>query len=124
LNEAAEILRRELPFAHAERLGRKEHTVPDDPRMKLRIATFVVLGIDAAAAVVIGLATFLSGSDPATKGLDRAAGSIMSALFLVTAVPAFILLLRRRAPVIALLLALAFPALIVAALVAAVVVFV
>ena len=55
------------------------------------------------------MATFLSGSDPATKGLDNAAGIVATTILLVTALPALVLALTRRAPRLALTLALAFP---------------
>ena len=66
---------------------------------------------------------FLSGSDPATKGLDRTAGLVVTILWLLTGLPAFVLVLRRRAPKAALLLALAFPAAFVVMFAAAVVAF-
>ena len=90
--------------------------------MKLRTATIVVGVVDAIAWALVAIATFLSGSDAATKGLDEGAGLIVTALYLVTGAPALALVLLRRAPVTALTLALAFPlgfaALFVAALVA------
>ena len=51
----------------------------------------------------------LSRPDAATRGLDQAAGVLVTALLLITTVPAFALWLRRRAPRTALALALAFP---------------
>ena len=90
--------------------------------MKLRTATIVVCVVDAIAWALVAIATFLSGSDAATKGLDEGAGLIVTALFLVTGAPALALVLLRRAPATAFTLALAFPlgfaALFVAALVA------
>ena len=91
--------------------------------MKLRTATIIVCLVDAAAWVVLAAATYMSGSDPATRGLDQAAGLAVTALFVVTAVPALALALRRRGPATALTLALAFPAVLVVVLVVTVVAF-
>ena len=91
--------------------------------MKLRTATIIVWLVDAAAWVFVAFATFLSGSDAATKGLDKTAGFIVTALLLVTGAPALALVLLRRAPTTALLLALAFPATFVALFVAVVLAF-
>jgi hypothetical protein len=54
-------------------------------------------------------AMFNSASDPATSGLDEAAGFIVTGLLLITALPALALIVFRRAPKTALTLALAFP---------------
>ena len=91
--------------------------------MNRRTATVVVCVVDAVACASIALATFLSGSDPATIGLDQAAGIVVIGLFLVTGAPAIVLVRLRRAPMAALVLALAFPALLIALLVVAVVAF-
>ena len=91
--------------------------------MNRRTATVIVCVVDAAACALIALATFLSGSDPATKGLDQTAGIAVIALFLVTGAPAIVLVWLRRAPMAALALALAFPALLIALFVAAVIAF-
>ena len=92
-------------------------------RTRLRTATITVCLFDAAAWILVALATFMSGSDPATRGLDQAAGFVVTALFLVTAAPAFALILLGRAPVTALLLALAFPAIVAVAFVATIIAF-
>jgi len=91
--------------------------------MNRRTATIVVCVIDAAVWAVVAFAAFFSGSDPATKGLDEVAGWVVTALFLISAVPASILVYLRRAPTTALILALAFPAAFALAFVAAVVAF-
>jgi hypothetical protein len=78
-------------------------------RTRLETATLIVCVFDAAAWIVVAVASVMSGSDPATRGLDHAAGLAVTALFLVTGVPAFALRMLGRAPVTALLLALAFP---------------
>ena len=78
--------------------------------MNRRMATLVVGIIDAIVWAAIAVAALMSRSDPATKGLDEAAGWVVTALFLVTGMPALVLAWRRRAPVTALILALAFPA--------------
>jgi len=77
--------------------------------------------LDTIAWIFIACATFLSGSDPATKGLDVAAGVAVTGLFALTAVPAIALVARRRAPRTALMLALAFPAVFALLLVVAIV---
>ena len=82
-----------------------------------------VCAVDIAAWVIIASTSFYSGSDAATRGLDQAAGVFATALFLVTAVPGFALAWFRRAPVTALMLALAFPAGFVVAFVAAIMAF-
>ena len=92
-------------------------------RTKLRTATITACLFDAAAWILVALATFMSGSDPATRGLDQAAGVVVTALFLVTAAPAFALTLLGRAPVTALVLALAFPAIVAVAFVATIIAF-
>ncbi len=91
--------------------------------MKRRTVTIVVSLFDAAVWAVVAFATFFSGSDAATRGLDQAAGWIVTALFLVTGAPALALALLHRAPATALTLALAFPAAFAIAFVAAVVAF-
>jgi len=91
--------------------------------MKLRTATLIVCLVDAAAWALVAIATFMSGSDAATKGLDTGAGLIVTALFLVTGAPALALVLLGRAPITALILALAFPTAFAALFVAAVIAF-
>jgi len=90
--------------------------------VKLRTTTIVVCVVDAAAWCIVAVATILSGSDAATRGLDQAAGVIVTALYLVTGAPALVLVLLGRAPTIALVLALAFPAVLTIAFLAAVIV--
>lgn len=91
--------------------------------MKARTAAIIVCAVDVAAWGLIALASFASRSDAATRGLDQAAGLVVTALFLLTGAPALLLVWLRRAPIAALVLALAFPALLVAAFVAAVMAF-
>lgn len=91
--------------------------------MKLRTATILVCAGDFAAWAIIAFVTFNSGSDPATRGLDQGAGVFVTALFLVTVVPAVALALSGRAPVTALVLALVFPAGFMVAFVAAIMAF-
>ena len=69
------------------------------------IAMLATLSV-APLWVLAAAGLFLSKSDPATKGIDDAAGVLVTALFLVTALPA----LAGRWARIALWLALAFPA--------------
>ena len=91
--------------------------------MTLRLAAIVVGLLDAVAWIVLALLTFQSGSDPATKGLDVAAGAVVTVLFLVTGAPALVLAYIGRAPRTALVLALAFPAVFVLLFVAVVIAF-
>jgi Kef-type K+ transport system membrane component KefB len=86
-----------------------------------RTITIAACILDTAAWALVALATFFSGSDPATKGLDRAAGVAVTALFVLTGAPALGLTYYRRAPRTALMLALAFPAVLALLLVAAIV---
>jgi hypothetical protein len=78
--------------------------------MSIRTIALVIAVLDAAVVIAVAFATFLSGSDPATKGLDIGAGLAVVALFVVTGAPALALLRLRRAPRTSLILAIAFPA--------------
>lgn len=91
--------------------------------MRLRTITLAACAVDFVAWAIIAYATLLSGSDAATRGLDRTAGMLVTGLFFATAVPAFALTRRGRAPITALVLALAFPRVFAVAFVAAVVAF-
>jgi hypothetical protein len=91
--------------------------------MRLRTITLAACAVDLATWAVIAYATFLSGSDPATRGLDQTAGLVVTGLFLVTAAPAFALTRWGRAPIAALVLSLAFPLAFAAVFVAAIVAF-
>lgn len=84
----------------------------------LRLATIIIALLDTAVFLFAMSITFFSGSDPATKGLDNAAGWGIVGLFAVTVAPALILLWRGKAPRTALALALAPPVVIVASVVA------
>ena len=91
--------------------------------MNTRTATVALCALDAAAWALVAGATFMSGSDPATIGLDRSAGIAVTALFAVTGAPAIVLAWRKRAPTAALILSLAFPVTLALAFVVAVVAF-
>ena len=75
----------------------------------------IIGACDAAVWLLVAMATFLSGSDAATKGLDNVAGLGVTALFAVTGLPALILAWRGRLLRLALCLSLAFPLAFVAA---------
>lgn len=75
-----------------------------------RRVTFAICALDFILWGAIAMATFLSGADAATAGLDRAAGIAVTILFALTALPAFLLALARRTPNLALGFALGFPA--------------
>jgi hypothetical protein len=79
-------------------------------RMTVRSAAIVASCFAAALWSLAAVALFFSGSDPAAKGLDVAAGVVVTAVYLVTGAPAFVLALIGRSPRMALSLALAFPA--------------
>jgi hypothetical protein len=91
--------------------------------MRRRTATLVVCAIDTAVWLAVVIATVMSRSDAATIGLDRAAGILVTGLYIVTAAPAIALTVLRRLPTVALALAIAFPAAFAVAFVAAVVAF-
>jgi hypothetical protein len=66
--------------------------------------------LDTVAWLLVAVGTFLSQSDPATKGLDIFAGIVVTALFLLTGAPALFLAWRAIKLRAALALAIAFPA--------------
>lgn len=71
--------------------------------------TFILCGLDLVIWLLILAALLLSGSDPATAGLDTAAAGAVTLLFALTALPALLLARANRARRLALGLALAFP---------------
>jgi len=91
--------------------------------MRRRTATLVVCAIDTAIWLAVVIATVMSRSDAATIGLDRAAGILVTGLYAVTAAPAIALTVWRRLPTMALAFALAFPAALAVAFVAAIAAF-
>jgi len=91
--------------------------------MTLRSATLIMCLLDATGWAVIAFAMLHSGSDPATSGLDEAAGYTVTALLLITAAPALALVVLGRAPKTALTLALAFPVVFTALFIATIRVF-
>ena len=91
--------------------------------MTLRWATLIVCLLDAAVWALVAYGSFNSGSDLATKGLDEAAGYIVTVLFLIAAVPALGLVMFGRAPKMALTLALTFPSAFAALFIAAIIAF-
>jgi len=86
--------------------------------VSVRTAALIVGAFDAAGWLLIALATFLSGSDAATKGLDLVAGLGVTAFFAATGLPALILAWRGQSPRTALALSLAFPLAVIAAVAA------
>jgi hypothetical protein len=76
----------------------------------LRIATLIIGALNTIAWLVLVAVTFFSQSDPATKGLDMAAGLAVTGLFALTGLPASLLAWRGMKPRLALALALGFPA--------------
>jgi hypothetical protein len=75
-----------------------------------RIATLIIGILDTIAWLALVAVTFFSQSDPATKGLDVAAGLLVTALFLFTGLPGLLLAWGAMKLRLALALALAFPA--------------
>lgn len=78
--------------------------------MNTRIATLIIGAVDTVIWLAVAGGTLLSQSDHATKGLDMSAGMLVTALFLVTGLPALLLAWREAKPRLALALAIAFPA--------------
>ncbi len=89
----------------------------------MRIAAIIIGLLDALTCAIIAVATYNSGSDPATIGFDYAAGVIVTGLFVVTGLPALVMAFIRRAPKTALALALAFPAIFILLFAGAVILF-
>jgi len=88
--------------------------------MRVRVITLIVCALDAVGWVSTVIGYFGSQSDQATAGLDYAALVFVTGLFVLTAVPAFVLVLLSRSEKIALGLSLAFPVLLVIVFVGAV----
>ena len=91
-------------------------------RGAFRVAAFVICVLDAVGWACVAYATFLTQSDPATKGFDEAEGYVVTILFLGLSGPAFALALQDRAPKAALALALACPTIFLALLIAVILV--
>jgi hypothetical protein len=72
----------------------------------------------------VAAVTFFSQSDLATKGLDMVAGMLVTAVFLLTGLPALLLAWRGAKLRLAIALALAFPAVFVLLFVGVVIAFV
>jgi len=89
----------------------------------MRMATVIIGVLDAVVWLVVAAGMFFSTSDPATRGLDSMAGILVTALFLLTGLPALLLAWRGARPGLALALAVAFPATFVILFVAAMVTF-
>jgi hypothetical protein len=69
-----------------------------------------ICSIDLAIWAIIVGGLIFSNADQATKGLDTAAAGLVTILLAVTTLPAILLTRLRRAPRLALALALTFPA--------------
>jgi len=77
--------------------------------MSARLLALILIVFDTVAVAMTALSLFGATPDPATRGLDNAAGIAVALLYAVTALPALFLVSYRRAPRAALVLALAFP---------------
>jgi hypothetical protein len=91
--------------------------------MNARSLAFIIAALDTIGLAIAIVPLFTSTSDPATRGLDDAAGLAVVLLYAVTVGPALFLLSYRRAPRTALTLTLVFPAVFAALFLAAVVAF-
>ena len=89
----------------------------------LRLATFVLCGLDTILWLAVVGATFLSQSEPATAGFNSAEGMTASFLYAATTLPALGLAVAGRARRSALALAVVFPAVFAALFAAAVIIF-
>ena len=78
--------------------------------MRLRMAALIVAALDTVGWTLVAVNTFLSQSDPATKGLDQAAGYAVTLLLVLIVAPALIFAWRQRSTRLSLTLVLAFPA--------------
>jgi hypothetical protein len=88
--------------------------------MRVHFITLIVCALDAIGWILFVVGYLASQSDQATAGLDYAALVLATGLFVLTAVPAFVLVLLRRSEKTALGLSLAFPATLVILLIGAV----
>ncbi len=91
--------------------------------MRARTAAIIIGILDCLAAAALATAYLNSGSDPATKGFDIAAGWVTIILLALTAVPALVFSVMRRAPRTALAFALGFPVSFVLLFIAAMIAF-
>lgn len=89
----------------------------------MRAAAGIIGLLDGLLCVVIAGGLFFTSSDTATKGLDSLAGYLVTALFLITGLPALLLVWRDTRPGLALTFAIAFPAAFVILFVGAVIAF-
>jgi hypothetical protein len=86
----------------------------------VRIATLIVCALDVIGWVLTFIGYLGTQSDQATAGMDYAALLFITVLFVLTAVPSFVLVLLRRSEKTALALSLAFPMILAIVLVAAI----
>jgi hypothetical protein len=93
------------------------------PRGSTRVAAGIIGLFDAVAWLLIVGYYAWSDSDPATAGFDKAAAAVTTVLFALTGAPALGLAMRDRALHIAVLLALAFPTILVALLITVILAF-
>jgi len=77
--------------------------------MMLRAVALFIGALDALVWLLVSAGTFWSSSDPATIGLDKFAGIVVTVLFFLTTVPALALAWRGYKLKLALVLSLAFP---------------
>jgi hypothetical protein len=85
-----------------------------------RITTLIVCGADAIVLVLAVVGYLGPVSDQATAGMDYVALVFVAALFTLTTVPSFVLVLSRRSRRSALGLSLAFPAILLLLFIAAI----
>jgi hypothetical protein len=85
----------------------------------VRLVTIVTCLLDSGIWGLTGANYLWAESDPATEDISLGAGAFVTALFAVTVVPAWFLVALRKHPTTALILAIGFPAMLIASLVAA-----
>jgi hypothetical protein len=85
----------------------------------VRLVTIMTCLLDSGIWVLTGADYLWVESDPATEGISFGIGVFVTALFAVTVVPAWFLVVLRLHPTTALILAIGFPTLLIASLVAA-----
>jgi hypothetical protein len=103
-----------------ELIGKQFAGVVGDGRMSVRVVTLIVCAVDVIGLVITLIGYLSAQSDQATAGTDYAALVFIAGLFLLTAVPAMVLILLRRSERTALGLSLAFPAILAIIAVAAI----
>ncbi|MBV8888160.1 MAG: hypothetical protein JO305_00670 [Alphaproteobacteria bacterium] len=80
-----------------------------------RLSTPMLVALDVVACIALVAMAFIAPSDPAAKGLGVPLAGLIGGLFVLTTIPALVLVVLRRSPRLAMLLTIAFPLLFIAA---------